>query len=151
MIPIKDTIRAQSFPLVNWLLIIANAVVWFFMIDMTPGEVERFVFMYGLVPAQINLFDPATLSPFFTHMFLHGGWLHFLSNIWILFIFGDNVEDRWVHSVIYSFMCWAVSRRERCRPTSARAPISPPLGRLAPLLRSWEPTSCFTRVLASLP
>jgi membrane associated rhomboid family serine protease len=94
MLPIKDTIRAQSFPLVNWLLIIGNAVVWFFMIDMTPVEVEGFVFTYGLVPAQIDLYNPLTLYPFFTHMFLHGGWLHFLSNIWILFIFGDNVEDR---------------------------------------------------------
>jgi membrane associated rhomboid family serine protease len=94
MIPIKDTIRAQSFPLVNWLLIIANAVVWFFMIDMSPGNVESFVYFYGLVPAEINLYEPVTLYPFFTHMFLHGGWLHFLSNIWILFIFGDNVEDR---------------------------------------------------------
>jgi len=94
MLPIKDTIRAQSFPLVNWLLIIANAVVWFFMIDMTPAELERFVFTYGLVSARIDLTNPMTLYPFFTHMFLHGGWLHFLSNTWILFIFGDNVEDR---------------------------------------------------------
>jgi membrane associated rhomboid family serine protease len=94
MLPIKDTIRAQSFPLVNWLLIIANAVIWFFMIDMTPGEVESFVLMYGLVPAQIDTSNLMTLFPFVTHMFLHGGWLHFLSNIWILFIFGDNVEDR---------------------------------------------------------
>jgi hypothetical protein len=63
MLPIKDTIRAQSFPLVNWLLIIANAVVWFFMIDMTPGELEGFVFTYGLVPAQIDLFNPSRSTP----------------------------------------------------------------------------------------
>jgi membrane associated rhomboid family serine protease len=94
MLPIKDTIRAQSFPLVNWLLIIANTIVWFFMIDMTPGDAESFVFLYGLVPAQIELYNPISFYPFFTHMFLHGGWLHFLSNVWILFIFGDNVEDR---------------------------------------------------------
>ncbi|MEN4042422.1 MAG: rhomboid family intramembrane serine protease [Anaerolineaceae bacterium] len=94
MLPIKDTIRAESFPLVNWLLIIANGVVWFFMIDMTPGELQRFAFTFGLVPANINLFDPLMLYPFVTHMFLHGGWLHFISNIWILIIFGDNVEDR---------------------------------------------------------
>jgi membrane associated rhomboid family serine protease len=94
MLPIKDTIRAESFPLVNWLLIIANAVVWFFMIDMTPADLEGFVLSYGLVPAQVDTADLMSLYPFFTHMFLHGGWLHFLSNVWILFIFGDNVEDR---------------------------------------------------------
>jgi membrane associated rhomboid family serine protease len=42
----------------------------------------------------ILLTNPILLIPLFTHMFLHGGWLHIISNLWILYIFGDNVEDR---------------------------------------------------------
>jgi membrane associated rhomboid family serine protease len=53
------------------------------------------------VPTRLHLNDPTMLLshplgliPLFTHMFLHGGWFHILSNMWVLFIFGDNVEDR---------------------------------------------------------
>ena len=49
---------------------------------------------WGLVPAQL-MAQPATVwTTIFTAMFLHGGWFHILSNMWVLFIFGDNVEDR---------------------------------------------------------
>lgn len=94
MFPIKDTIRAQSFPIVNWILIVANALVFLLEISMSDGELNRFIYTWGLVPNQLNTTQPLTFVPFFTHMFLHGGWLHVISNMWILFIFGDNVEDR---------------------------------------------------------
>lgn len=65
-------------------------------------QAEQFIFTYGLIPDQIRLsqvsnlyeFRVLVLRPFFTNMFLHGGWGHLISNMWILFIFGDNVEDR---------------------------------------------------------
>ncbi len=94
MIPIKDTVRSRSFPLVNWLLIAINAVVFFFELGLSDGQLNRLIFTYGLVPAGIRLAEPITWIPFVTHMFLHGGWLHFLGNVWSLFIFGDNIEDR---------------------------------------------------------
>lgn len=94
MIPIKDTIRSRSFPLVTWAIIIANTLVFFFEMGLTPLQQERFVTAFALTPGRLNPLNPLTLLPVFTHMFMHAGWLHFLSNIWILFIFGDNVEDR---------------------------------------------------------
>lgn len=94
MIPIKDTIRSRSFPLITWVIIIANTLVFFFEIGLTPLQQERFVTAFALTPGRLNPLNPLTLLPVFTHMFMHAGWLHFLSNIWILFIFGDNVEDR---------------------------------------------------------
>ena len=94
MIPIKDNIRSWSFPLVNWLLIAANAVVFFYEIRLSPAGLEQFFSHFALIPAQLQLTNPLTYPPLFTHMFLHGGWLHILSNMWILYIFGDNVEDR---------------------------------------------------------
>jgi membrane associated rhomboid family serine protease len=94
MFPIKDTIRSRSFPLVNWLLIIGNVLVFIFMLSLSSDQLRRFIFDFGLVQARLELNNPFTWYPVLTHMFLHGGWFHLLSNVWILFIFGDNVEDR---------------------------------------------------------
>ena len=93
MFPIKDTIRSHTFPVVNWILIISNVAVFLFELSLGPDQLERFVAAFGLVQARLDLFNPFTWFPLFTHMFLHGGWFHLLSNLWILFIFGDNVED----------------------------------------------------------
>ncbi|MDZ4160083.1 MAG: rhomboid family intramembrane serine protease [Anaerolineaceae bacterium] len=94
MLPIKDTIRSRSFPIVTWLLIIANGLIFFYELSLSPAGLQRFVLTFGLVPARVDLQNPLTWMPFFTHMFLHSGWFHFISNIWIFHIFGDNVEDR---------------------------------------------------------
>ncbi len=94
MFPIKDTVHSRSFPVVMWLIIIANTLVFMLELSLGPYRLDRFIFRFGLVPARFDLFDPFTWMPLFTHMFLHGGWVHFLSNMWTLFIFGDNVEDR---------------------------------------------------------
>ncbi|MEA4908389.1 MAG: rhomboid family intramembrane serine protease [Chloroflexi bacterium] len=94
MLPIKDTIRSQTFPLVNWLLIAANVLAFFYEQSLPSRALEQFFLHFALVPGLINPLHPATLLPFFTHMFLHGSWLHIISNVWVLFIFGDNVEDR---------------------------------------------------------
>lgn len=94
MLPIKDTIHARSFPVVNWLLIAANSLVFVFQLGLAPESLERFIYAFGLVPARFDWSNPLTYLPVFSHMFMHGGWLHFFSNIWTLYIFGDNVEDR---------------------------------------------------------
>ncbi len=94
MIPIRDTIRARSFPFVNWMLIILNGVIFFFQSNLSAGGLDEFVRTFALVPNRIDFAQPLTLYPFFTYMWLHGSLLHIISNLWILFIFGDNVEDR---------------------------------------------------------
>ena len=94
MFPIQDSVRSRTFPLVNWLLIAINTFVFFFEVSLPESELERLILTMGIVPQNINLANPLTWMPFFSHMFLHGGWFHLLSNLWILFIFGDNVEDR---------------------------------------------------------
>jgi len=94
MLPIRDTIRSRSFPLVTWLLIGINAVVFFLEVGLNSFQLDQVITVFGLIPARINPLNPLTWLPFLTHMFLHGGWLHFLSNMWTLAIFGDNVEDR---------------------------------------------------------
>ena len=100
MIPIRDNIRSRNHPIANNLLIGINILV--FLIQLSQGgNWNRFVFTYGLVPARFT--DPALAAYFGTagnlfsllsFMFLHGGFMHILFNMWSLWIFGDNVEDR---------------------------------------------------------
>jgi len=93
MIPLRDTIRAKTFPVVNWSLIVLNVLV--FLGEASSPHVNALVKTWGVVPARVllhpNLHNALTL---FTSMFLHGGWSHLISNMLALYIFGDNVEDR---------------------------------------------------------
>jgi membrane associated rhomboid family serine protease len=75
-------------------LIAVNLLVFLFEASLGPPAFDRLISTYGVVPAQVSLARPFSLIPLFSSMFLHGGWFHVLSNMWILFIFGDNVEDR---------------------------------------------------------
>ena len=100
MIPLRDTIPSSSFPAVTLGLITLNTLIFIYQLSLGPGE-ERFVLHYGFVPAvylHTSHTEPWNLlvrfSPLFSSMFLHGGWLHLIGNMWTLWIFGDNVEDR---------------------------------------------------------
>ena len=94
MIPLRDTTRSRSFPVMSWLLIIANGLVFFYELGLSSGGLQRFVQTFALVPSRAEG-EPLTFTiTIFTSMFMHAGWFHILSNMWVLFIFGDNVEDR---------------------------------------------------------
>src|SRR5262245_39804905 len=92
MFPLYDTTRTRIFPLVNWGLILLNALVFFFEIQKTPSALQSFIFAWGLIPANLLANPAAKWETIFSAMFLHGGWFHILSNMWVLYIFGDNVE-----------------------------------------------------------
>ena len=94
MIPLRDTIRSRHFPVMTWIILGANSLVFLFMLVLSNDQLETFVSNFAMIPirSQTNPFWFAVTL--FTSMFLHSGWMHFLSNMWILFIFGDNVEDR---------------------------------------------------------
>lgn len=94
MFPLRDTVRSRTFPLVNYVLIGLNLLVFVFEVSLSPRGFEGFLTTYGLVPARLSLAHPATFVTLLSSMFLHGSWFHVLSNMWVLFIFGDNVEDR---------------------------------------------------------
>lgn len=94
MFPLYDTARTRKFPLINILLIGANAYAFYLELKMTPAELESFIFANGLIPAQFLADMNGEWMTILSSMFLHGGWFHILSNMWILFIFGDNIEAR---------------------------------------------------------
>jgi membrane associated rhomboid family serine protease len=102
MFPIRDTIPSQNFPVATLGLILFNVLVFLFELTLPKDHLDLYFQTYGLVPArysQVQWTDPADvirqdLWPFLTMMFLHGGWIHLLGNMWSLYLFGDNVEDR---------------------------------------------------------
>jgi len=101
MIPIRDTVRSSTAPVVTVALIVVSVLVFLHEIALGP-HVERFVYAYGLIPRRFvywqgDPLDPLRFLPLFTSMFWHGGWLHLISNMLYLWIFGDNVEDRLGH------------------------------------------------------
>jgi hypothetical protein len=114
MIPLKDDTPRFSTPLVNYFLIAANVVVFLFESSLDRRSQSAFIEAFGLVPARLGAILHTTLPhthahahvaispvfaivPILTSMFLHGGVLHLVFNMWFLWIFGRNIEDALGH------------------------------------------------------
>lgn len=95
MFPLSDSAKATRFPILTIALIAVNIFIFFKQI--TAPDVDAFVMQYALIPANIDFGNYQTLIPFVTAIFLHGSILHILSNMWFLWIFGDNVEGALSH------------------------------------------------------
>lgn len=95
MLPLKDTIPSRTFPIVNWLLIIANLLAFLWLAE-SGVRGEKLVAIFALIPKRflLDITNPYEYLTLFTSMFIHGGWAHLFSNMLALYIFGDNVEDR---------------------------------------------------------
>jgi len=101
MFPLKDSIPSKRFPFVNYLIIITTVIVYLY--EKSLGrEIYKFYLEYGVIP--LKIFMPHNIvsisekiTPFFTSIFIHGGFFHLLSNMYFLFVFGDNVEDYYGH------------------------------------------------------
>lgn len=113
MIPLRDANPSRGIPLVNYALIGACAVVFVYELTL-ERHLSIFLMQYGLVPmrytrpeisAHFTLLEQ--MIPVFGSMFLHGGWLHLIGNMWTLYIFGDNVEG-YLGSVRY-FLFYVLS------------------------------------------
>jgi len=90
MFPLSDSIPARRFPVINILLIAATTFV--FIQQLTSVNELEFIRSFALIPSLVNFEALDTLVPFVTAIFLHGGFLHIISNMWFLWVFGDNVE-----------------------------------------------------------
>jgi len=101
MLPLKDDQPRYSTPYVNTTLIVVNILIYFYEWTLGPRGGQAFIQVFGEVPSHLASFLsgsprytlPQVVIPFFTSMFLHGGWWHVIGNMWFLYIFGDNVED----------------------------------------------------------
>jgi membrane associated rhomboid family serine protease len=105
MFPLRDVIPSRTFPVITITIIALNTVAWFYELALPRESLPIFLHVYGVVPAA---FSPATLI---TSMFLHGSWTHVVGNMWWLWIFGDNVEDRVGHArfILFYLACGIIA------------------------------------------
>jgi rhomboid family protein len=101
MIPLRDVIPSRTTPYITITIIALNAVAWLFEVSLPHDDLNEFLATFGVVPAY---FSWPTLI---TSMFLHGSWSHVIGNMWYLWIFGDNVEDRVGHGrfILFYLLC----------------------------------------------
>lgn len=97
MFPIGDENRQGHItPIVNYVLIALNMLVFFYQISLGSEEaIQSFINTYGVIPQEIVARQD--LFTIFTSMFMHGGWAHIIGNLLFLWVFGDNVEDAFGH------------------------------------------------------
>jgi membrane associated rhomboid family serine protease len=105
MFPLRDTQPSYSKPVVTILLIAVNLLVFLFEFSLDDYSRNQFIAVYGLTPDHFSVLN------IFTSMFLHGGWLHVLGNMWFLWIFGDNIEDILGHGkyLLFYLLCGVVA------------------------------------------
>jgi membrane associated rhomboid family serine protease len=104
MFPIGDDDSAErSVPVVTYALIALNVI--FFFVELSGGE--PFIERWSVVPRRLTQNPGADFITVFTSMFMHGGWLHLGGNMLYLWIFGDNVEDRFGHAkfALFYLLC----------------------------------------------
>ena len=101
MIPLRDVIPSRTTPYITITIIVLNALAWFLELSLPRDVLPLFLQVYGVVPARLQA--PTLL----TSMFLHGSWMHVIGNMWYLWIFGDNVEDRVGHGrfIVFYLLC----------------------------------------------
>ncbi len=161
MIPFRDNIPSRRYPLVTLLIIIVNVLVFLYQVSLPRHALEQFVSLYGVVPARLQLTGqyPAqvlslTLTALFVSMFLHGGWLHLIGNMWYLWIFGDNVEDRMGHFrfLLFYLLCGlAASSAHIFFNLNSRVPSIGASGAIAGVLGAYVLSYPFARVLTLVP
>jgi membrane associated rhomboid family serine protease len=102
MFPIRDSVNRTKEPVVVWTIIGLNIAAFLYQLGLSAPELQYFLYQHALVPRRYfspgwgssNGLSPTDLSPFLTNIFLHGGWLHIILNMWTLYIFGPALEDR---------------------------------------------------------
>jgi len=105
MIPIRDDQPRFSTPYVNYFIVGLNTLAFLYELSIQASgrhALDRFVYQFGVVPTHVELAlahlnVSGAFLPILTSMFLHGGWLHIIGNMWFLWIFGDNIEDHLGH------------------------------------------------------
>src|SRR4029453_9992681 len=148
MIPLRDVIPPRTTPYIPVPIILINAVAWLFEIGLPRDVLSLFLQIYGVVPADLGA--PTLI----TSMFLHGSWSHVLGNMWYLWIFGDNVEDRFGHGrfIVFYFLCGIVAALSRvAADPSSTLPTIGASGAIAGVMGAYFVMYPRSRVLTLVP
>ena len=161
MIPFRDNVPSRRYPLVTVSLIVTNVAVFLYEFSLPSGVLENFLAVYGVVPAKLQIIvgSPASVSAGFgmsllTSMFLHGGLFHLLGNMWYLWIFGDNVEDRLgsVRFLLFYLLCGLIAGWAHILfNLTSQVPTIGASGAVAGVLGAYLVSYPFARVLTFFP
>lgn len=105
MIPLRDTQPSSTAPIVTVAIIAINVMVFLYEISLDPYSLNHLIAVRGIIP------DRFQYSDLLTSMFMHGGWMHLIGNMWFLWIYGDNVEDVLGHGkfILFYLLCGAAA------------------------------------------
>jgi membrane associated rhomboid family serine protease len=139
--PLRDNVPSRRFPIVNYLLIALNIGVFINEVRLDDvGLLQPFLSVYGLVPARFFANPMLRFPDIFTSMFLHGSWGHVISNMWFLFIFGDNIEDAVGHIryvFFYLLMGFGAAAAQLAASPASTVPMIGASGAIAGILGAY--------------
>jgi membrane associated rhomboid family serine protease len=148
MIPLRDSQPSYSTPYVTIALIVTNVLVFLYTVSLDPFSRNHFILEYGMIPARFQLID------LFTSIFLHGGWLHLIGNMWFLWIYGDNVEDVLGHGkyLLFYILCGlAASLGQYVFNMDSRVPTVGASGAIAGVMGAYLVKFPHARIVTLVP
>jgi membrane associated rhomboid family serine protease len=148
MFPLRDTEPSYSKPIVVVCLIVINMLIFLYEASLAPDTQNLFIAYYGLVP------DEFSWRSVFSSMFLHGGWMHVIGNMWFLWIFGDNVEDILGHGkfIFFYIACGVVAALAQVLiDPSSRVPTVGASGAIAGVMGAYIVKFPRSRILTLIP
>jgi membrane associated rhomboid family serine protease len=155
MIPIRDLNPTRNTPWVTWTLLLLCGLVFAWQAVLPDGLDRDFVFAYGLVPRRLaHGADPAALLTVLTSMFMHGGLMHIVGNLWFLRMFGDNVEDNMgpARYALFYLLCGAAAAAAQVAMSPASGvPMVGASGAIAGVLAAYLVLYPHARVVALVP
>lgn len=134
MFPLRDTQPSYSRPVVTYALIAVNILVFLYEFSLDDYSRNQFIALWGLTPDNFSVLN------IFTSMFLHGGWLHVLGNMWFLWIFGDNIEDILGHGkyLLFYLLCGvAAGLTQTLMTAGSRVPMVGASGAIAGVMGAY--------------
>ncbi|MBS1824281.1 MAG: rhomboid family intramembrane serine protease [Acidobacteria bacterium] len=148
MIPLRDTQPSYSTPVVTIGLIAVNVLVFLYEIALDDFSRNELIMSFGVVPARLYL------DTLITSMFLHGGWMHLIGNMWFLWIYGDNVEDilgSWRYLMFYLLCGIAAALVHVFFNAGSRIPTVGASGAIAGVMGAYMAKFPHSRVLTLIP
>jgi membrane associated rhomboid family serine protease len=148
VIPLRDVIPSRTRPVATIALVVLNALVFVRQFGLAPDDLEAFVRAYGLTPATF------AWSAVLSSMFVHGGLMHFASNMLYLWIFGDNVEDRMGHGrfvVFYLLAGTGAALAQTLTDPASTTPMVGASGAIAGVMGAYFVLYPRSRVLTLMP
>jgi len=160
MIPIRDRNPSGTFPYVTIGIIIINVLIFLYELSLGSGLGE-FIMKFGVVPLKVSYYSQVpdltfinTFFPFISSMFLHGGFVHLIGNMWFLWIFGDNIEDKLGHFkfIAFYFLCGIIASSVHVFFNSqSNVPCVGASGAIAGVLGAYMVTFPRARVVTIVP